>query len=122
MVSSFDRSPPGELGLPQPFRCDVVINDGTARVVPVGELDQSTVALVNARVRAALEDGCRHLVVDLSRLEFLDSSGVHLLLSWRDAADADGWQMTIVPGGAPIQRVFDLLGLTDALPFAAGDR
>ena len=98
------------------------MGDGTARVVPVGELDQSTVALVNARVRAALEDGCRHLVIDLSRLEFLDSSGVHLLLTWRDAAEAGGWRMTIVPGRAPIQRVFDLLGLTDALPFTAGDR
>jgi anti-anti-sigma factor len=117
LATSIDRSLPGELGLPEPFRCDVLMSDGTARVVPVGELDQSTAPLVRARVRATLEDGCRHLAVDLSRLEFIDSSGVHLLLNWLDASRADGFRMTIVPGGAPVQRVFELLGLTETLPF-----
>jgi anti-anti-sigma factor len=117
VVSSFDRPPPRELGLPEPFRCDVHAADGSARVVPAGELDTSTAPVVHARVRAAIEDGCRHLTVDLSRLEFIDSSGVHLLLSWLDASRADGFQMTVVPGPARVQRVFELLGLTETLPF-----
>ena len=122
VVSSFERSPSRELGLPEPFRCDVRAGDGTAHVIPAGELDQSTAPLLDARVRAALEDGCDRLVVDLSLLEFIDSSGVRLLLNWQAASRADGFQMTIVPGRRPVQRVFELLGLTEALPFAAVGR
>jgi anti-anti-sigma factor len=117
VVSSYQRLPPGELDLPEPFRCDVHAAAGSARVVPAGELDPSTVPIVHARVRAAVEDGCRQLTIDLSRLEFIDSSGVHLLLNWLHASRADGFRMTVVPGPERVQRVFELLGLTETLPF-----
>lgn len=99
----------------EPFRVEVA--DGVVR--PRGELDLATVD----QVRQALRDQTashRHVILDLGALRFLDTSGLRLVLETVDESRRDGFSFTVLPGPPEIQRLFDLAGVTDMVPFAGG--
>jgi anti-sigma B factor antagonist len=54
-------------------------DDGTAVAALAGELDQSCAAPIKEQLLAAIEPGAT-LVVDLAALEFMDSSGLAVLV------------------------------------------
>jgi anti-anti-sigma factor len=56
-------------------------------------------------------------VLDLSELEFIDSSGMRALLEAVKAAQADGWDLGVDPRlSHAVQRAFELTGLLPLLP------
>lgn len=87
---------------------DMAITDREALVTPSGALDISSAELLEAEVHALRRAGCSGVVVDLRRVEFLDSYGLRILLALRNAAARDGFRLVLSPGPAPVQRVFDL--------------
>lgn len=93
---------PGEL------RVTVVPDRAQVAVVPVGELDLGTVGRLEEEVRELRTSGFDHIVVDLSRLGFLDSTGLRILLSLRNDAKRNGHRLELVPGPRAVQRVFEL--------------
>jgi anti-anti-sigma factor len=58
------------------------------------------------------------LVLDLSRLSFLGSSGVQAVISLVKRTERLNIQLLIVPGPQAVQRIFEVCHLTDRLPFA----
>ena len=97
---------------------------GTVEVVLTGELDIATVDEVQERIEAAEAGAPPLLVIDLSRLEFVDSSGVRLALLADDRARAAGRRVAIRLGTGHALRVFQALGLMDKLdvvPLSAPD-
>jgi anti-sigma B factor antagonist len=90
--------------------------DGHLLVTLRGELDLATAPEVEAVVVERVRDGA-HVVLDLRELEFMDSSGVRVIVAAHGAAqDGDG-RLTIVraaPGGA-VQRVLEISGLEGVL-------
>jgi anti-sigma B factor antagonist len=95
------------------FRCEVVPERETVRVRLVGELDLATAD----EVAAAVEEtrGFGRLVVDLSEVTFLDSSGIRAILQAQQTADRDGMAFAVVPGPRAVQRAFTLAGVADLL-------
>jgi anti-sigma B factor antagonist len=88
-------------------------------VTPVGELDIATVDQVRAAVAKRREGA--GLVLDLSELEFMDTSGIQVIVeSFRDAREA-GFTLSIVRADPQVQRVFEIAGLDTVLPFTDGD-
>lgn len=68
-----------------------VRTEGRSEVVtPVGELDHHTADLLREPLESAVEQGRVRLVVDCSRLEFCDSTGLNVLLGARLKAEAAG--------------------------------
>jgi anti-sigma B factor antagonist len=61
----------------------------------------------------------RDLTLDLSGLDFLDSTGVRLVVEAADAARRRGGTLRLRPGREEVQRVFRVTGLEDVLPFDA---
>ena len=61
------------------------------------------------------------LILDLSQLEFMDSTGLRLILRWDAEARKDGFSIGLVPGPPVVQRVFELTGTAAALPFIRTD-
>jgi anti-sigma B factor antagonist len=53
--------------------------DGVARLTVVGELDLAVADHLVMRLRVLL-DGGNHVRIDLSRLQFIDSRGMHALI------------------------------------------
>jgi anti-anti-sigma factor len=108
--------------LPEPFRCDVEPMRGWIRVRPCGELDLSTVDRLDGTLRELREAGFDQLELDLSALTFIDSTGLRLVLAWDGEARRDGMSLRLRPGPPAVQRVFELTGVVDRLPFAQESR
>jgi anti-sigma B factor antagonist len=107
--------------LPEPFRCEVEPTRGWIRVRPYGELDLASVDQLDGMLRELRETGFDQIELDLSALTFMDSTGLRLVLSWDNAARRDGMRLRLLPGSPAVQRVFEVTGVAERLPFASGD-
>jgi len=85
----------------------------TAEVVLTGELDISTYDDARRRLEDAERDGPELLVVDLAGLQFVDSTGVRLILAADQRAREQGRRLAIRLGDGLARRVFAALGLLD---------
>ena len=89
--------------------------NGLVHLALVGELDLSTVPKVQEelrRIEAALP---ATLVVDLSKLTFLDSTGLRCIVTADERAREAGRRIVIVRGPDAVQRVFAITRLDDRL-------
>lgn len=84
-----------------------------------GELDINS----GARLLATLADTRYRLhtqmIFDLRGLTFMDSFGLRAILA--AAAGCDGPSLRLVPGSPIVQRVFELTGTKDRLPWTSKD-
>ena len=80
--------------------------DDTPVVTLTGEVDISNVAdFQRALAAAPVED---LIVVDMSDVEFLDSTALAALVRFRNASVARGGSVTLVIGSPLVRRVFDI--------------
>lgn len=91
-----------------PFRVDIVPENGAVVVALSGELDLASADVLEREVRRLRLAGSNHVVVDLRDVEFMDSTGLRLLISLRNTAKREGHGMVVVPGSRQVQRIFDL--------------
>lgn len=109
--------------LPIGFSIDVRPLRDRVQMIPIGEVDIATVPELQHRLGELLDAGFTRIVVDLRRVEFMDSSGLHALLDAHRQAQRDGWELSIIPGRRSVQHVFEITGIGELLPFTvAGDR
>jgi anti-sigma B factor antagonist len=97
----------------QPFAVTVVPDRGSVAVIPEGDLDLATADRLAGEVRELRGAGFEDVVLDLRRLDFMDSTGLHLLLGLRSDARRSGQTLTLVPGCAEVQRLFELTATLD---------
>jgi anti-sigma B factor antagonist len=91
--------------------------EGEHRLVATGELDISTVGLLEAPFDAAVAAEATTIVVDLGGVTFIDSTGLRLLIRMTEKC-ANG-QLAIV--STPIiDRLVEITGLRDQLPLRPG--
>jgi anti-sigma B factor antagonist len=85
-----------------------------------GELDMASAPMLHAAVSRICENGAAgaRITLDLSGLAFIDSTGMAEVILTSQLCDRDGFELTVVPGPRAVQRLFELTGLIDALPFA----
>ena len=81
------------------------------RMELIGELDLSVAGRLRDRLEALAQPGAR-VLLDLAKLDFIDSSGINVILTYHRQAEQDGWalmvgrQMTL-----PVRRVISVMGL-----------
>jgi len=86
--------------------------DGWHRVVPVGEVDLTSAD----QLRAAIEEiAGSTVVVDLSGVTFMDSSGIAALVAARRQVEADGNGLVLRGAQGVVRRVFQVLSMEDWL-------
>ncbi len=90
---------------------------GVFVVAPYGELDLATTADVQRELDRAERSDAAEIVLDLSNLTFIDSTGIRLVLHAHERSCADGDRLKLLPGRDQVHGVFRLCGLTDRLPF-----
>jgi anti-sigma B factor antagonist len=92
--------------------------DGIQTLALGGELDiASATALQAAIARLCSDERTRGLILDLSKLEFIDSMGLAAIVYAGRLCERWGHDFELIPGGGAVQRVFELTGLTEHLPF-----
>jgi anti-sigma B factor antagonist len=99
------------------FRCEVVPEREAVRVRAIGSLDMATGPVLERQLEELRDAGFRRLIVDLGGLSFMDSTGLKLALKWDGDARQDGFEIVFAPGPPEVQRVFELTGMTEQVPF-----
>jgi anti-sigma B factor antagonist len=89
--------------------------DGLVRVALKGELDLSTVGRVQDELTRVEAGSPSVLVLDLSKLTFLDSTGLRCLVTADQRARDQNRRLVIVRGPEAVQRVFTITRLEDHL-------
>ena len=106
-----------------------IVRVGDAAVVsPHGEIDIATAA----QVRDALEQarGGRALIFDLRGVDFIDTSGLRLIIAERQRAEHDGYGFAVVRGSGQVQKLLAIAGyphddsffVNDPTEFIDGER
>ena len=94
--------------LTRPFHVEVAPGRDEVVVEAVGELDLLSAPLLEHEVRTLHADGHDRIVVDLRQVEFIDSTGLRVLIGLHRDAERDGRAISLVPGPRPVQRIFEL--------------
>lgn len=112
MSASSPRPAPGTL---RPGQLTIeVMPDGDVLTLRLrGEFDLASVPAVDEAVLAARTIP-RRLIIDLSELTFIDSSGIHLLLRTQRHV---GGRLSLRPGPPAVQRVLALTKVADQFTF-----
>ncbi|MFD3545118.1 STAS domain-containing protein [Streptomyces sp. NPDC058655] len=99
------------------FRLTAQHTDGDLAVACVsGDLDFDTAPHVRSQALALIEQGHRHLLLDLEAVTFCDSSGFNALIGiYRCAKEAEG-SVTLAAVPDRLQRLLNLTGLSTLLP------
>ena len=114
-MSGGSAPPPGRLVISSDHEGD------EARVVLEGELDLASSSQVEERLAGLQAERPARIVVDLSGLAFIDSTGLRTLIQADQRAREAGSEMILRPGDESIQRVFELTGALDVLNFEPAD-
>src|SRR5690242_11413290 len=80
-----------------------------------GSLDLATAPTVRAALSEATDKGAHDVIVDLTQLEFLDSTGLGVLIGAQRRAAEHGGSFRLVIGDGPIARLLNITGLISVL-------
>jgi anti-sigma B factor antagonist len=80
-----------------------------------GDLDLATAPALRQQVAALVADGHRRVALDLAALDFIDSTGLGMVVAClKRVRTADG-ELFVASDEARIRRVFELTGLVEAV-------
>jgi anti-sigma B factor antagonist len=82
-----------------------------------GELDTSSAQVLEQNFAEACSAGAKELVVDLSGVEFMDSTGLRALLRGKDLCEARECRYSLTPARRHVEEVIEVAGLRGRLPF-----
>ncbi len=96
----------------EPFAIDVDERDDRIVVTPRGELDMASAPELEQAVMPRLSEGA-WIVLDLRSLEFIDSSGLRVVVGVHRAAEEQGGRFTCVRGqpGSTVHRIVEIAGI-----------
>jgi anti-anti-sigma factor len=106
------------MGVPDQLRIEV--RHETDRIILRldGELDLASAPRLQSAIDASL--AARAVVVlDLQQLQFIDSTGLRVILSARARSRACGHELAITPGSQQVQRLLSVTGVSDHLRIIA---
>lgn len=104
---------------PAPFEVEVGELEHGVRTISVrGELDLSTAPELEGPLEQALDSGEGSVLIDLSSCEFIDSTGIALIVrAWqRLDSGEDGRGLVICSHNDQVRRVLEITGLELSIP------
>ena len=98
------------------FKIDETARGDAVDLALAGDLDMSATFALEPVLDRVLAHHPRELVLDLSHVDFVDSSGLGLLIATHERASLADVDMAISGAGPEIQRVFHVAGMDGVLP------
>jgi anti-anti-sigma factor len=108
---------PGKMRGMRDFAFEESRRGEVAELALSGDLDMSATFRLEPTIDRLLEEASE-IVLDLSDVAFVDSSGLGLLLTTYERSRDAECSMAIVNSRPEIQRVFRLAGVDDVLPIS----
>jgi anti-sigma B factor antagonist len=97
------------------FRVDVRRNGSSVVVAVSGELDLASGPELETELELINGTETEMLILDLRQLEFMDSTGLSILVRAQQRLGTEGCDMSLVRGSAQVQRLLDLTGVAERL-------
>ena len=96
----------------EPFSIDVTERDGRVEVTPRGELDMASAPELEQTIMPRLEQST-WVLLDLRSLDFIDSSGLRVVVGAHRSAEEHGGRFTCVRGapGSTVHRIVEIAGI-----------
>ena len=88
-------------------------------VTPTGRIDSQTSPVFDRHLAAVVERGDVHLVIDLTGLDYISSTGLSAFLSAAKKVRAAGGSMVLVGLNSRIRLVFEMSGFLRLFPIYA---
>ena len=92
--------------------------EGWAVARVAGELDVATAPRLREQLVAVLTDGRHHVVLDLSGVGFLDSTGLGVIVGVLKRARTLGGDLRLVCPNPTIRRIFEITALDRTMPLS----
>jgi anti-sigma B factor antagonist len=99
----------------RPFTARVQSGNGVATIAFSGELDMSTVPVLEEQLGPFVGNGVATIKLDLRELTFVDSMGLSAFLRARHLAEANGQRLVLVNTTPNVRRLLRVTGLTSLL-------
>ena len=90
-------------------------HEGQMRVALVGELDIASAPRLEEGLADVEGDTPGTIVLDLRRVEFIDSTGLRAVIAADERARSSGRRLVVVRGPAAVERVFSVTQLDQRL-------
>lgn len=97
------------------LRVEVHVRDDLVLVAVDGELDLASSPVLAEQLARAEEIDAATVLVDLRKLDFMDSTGLHILLKAHRRAQELGRRFVLVRGSRQIERLLKLTGVDEKL-------
>lgn len=86
------------------------LTNGTVVVAATGEVDLHTSSQLGRALEELAAEGVRRVVVDLSDVTFVDSTGLHALLCGARQLERENGELIVVVPDPKVRRVFEITG------------
>lgn len=97
------------------FQVEVRRNGAAAVVAVSGELDLASGPELEAELDQLSGPDIQLVVIDLRKLDFMDSTGLSILVRAHQRLAGEGTEMGLVKGSQQVQRLLDLTGVAERL-------
>jgi anti-sigma B factor antagonist len=87
-----------------------------------GEVDVYTAPVLRQAIMDQVEGGVKHLLINLARVEYLDSTGLGILIGGVKRLKEQGGSLRLVGPSARIQRIFEITGLNKIFDVYASEQ
>ena len=96
---------------------DGKINNGVLRICLTGELDDHSAPTMRKQLDSMIDDrSIKRVVIDMSRLDFMDSTGIGVLLGRYKKLAASGVSAFILSPKNNVDKVLNLSGIYKLMP------
>ncbi len=103
--------------LPGQLEIQDAVSEGDHHLRISGELDMASAAELVGVIEQLRADGTTAITLDLTNVVFMDSTGLRAVLSGQRLCEESGYEFRLIPGPPAVQRLFEVTGLIDTLPF-----
>jgi anti-sigma B factor antagonist len=103
------------MGIPPAFRVSESQVGRRFVISACGEIDLATVGALDAAVARAISAGAADLWVDLTGVDFIDSTGLTALVRAHRALDDGRRRLAVICSDGPVRRAFEVSGLHEHL-------
>jgi anti-anti-sigma factor len=99
------------------FRVETHTTGRGITLTAIGELDLVSSPALQEELDRAIGSDTEVIVLDLRRLTFMDSSGLHVLVRGQQHAHEAGRRFFLINGGEQVQRLLDLTHVAELMSF-----
>ena len=118
--SNIERARAGAAGGPETgLTVQDVVSGGWRTLRLCGEVDLAARDLLDDVIEHVCTSAIDGIVLDLSEVSFIDSTGVRAVVLLQRRCVERGTELRIISGSRAVRRIFEISGLLDRLPFVA---